>query len=590
MKTKRILILLMMGFCGFVFSQQTRVHSHNDYLQKVPFWGALYAGATSIEADVILKDGQLYVAHDEKSLLKERTFDNLYLSSIVKAAELGMLTKSPLQILIDIKTESKSTLAEVVKEIEKYPILQNNPSLSFVISGNRPSPSEYKNYPAFIMFDHQSLSPLTTEEWEKVALISLSVKTFTKWNGKGAPIATDEKQMNDAISTAKKYGKPFRFWAIPDAKSSWEYFARAGVNFINTDQPFLCRTYIEGLSRRTYTNSKISEIYHPAFATDGSIAPVKNVILLIGDGNGLAQISSSLLANGGNLTLSQLKHIGLIKTSSTDNFSTDSAAGATAMATGKKTRNRYIGVDPEGNVLASIPEILKTKGYNTGIITTDEITGATPSAFYAHQPERDMAKEIGKEFLKSTLNLAVAGGKNSFIGQNHFVEVRNPSELAKSKAEQVVMWLSEGSVPSVLNGRKSILSESVKAGLNFLQSKNKPFFLMVEGAQIDSGGHANSTGTIITEGIDFDQAIAEAVKFADQNSGTLVIITADHETGGFSLPHGNLKNNVVEGAFETDDHSGIMVPIFSYGPHADEFIGIYENHEVFHKIMKVLAK
>ena len=260
------------------------------------------------------------------------------------------------------------------------------------------------------------------------------------------------------------------------------------------------------------------------------------------------------------------------------------------MATGKKTRNRYIGTDSDGNALANIPELLKAKGYNTGVITTDEITGATPSAFYAHQNERDMTKEIGADFLKSTLNLAVGGGKNRFIGQTQFTEAHSPSELANSNAEQVVMWLSEGSVSSVLKGRKPILPESVAAGLSFLQSKNKPFFLMVEGAQIDSGGHNNSAGTIITEGIDFDKAIAEALKFADQNEGTLVVITADHETGSFSLPHGNLKTKTVEGDFGTDDHSGIMVPVFSYGPRSKEFTGVYENNEIFHKIMKVLSK
>lgn len=113
---------------------------------------------------------------------------------------------------------------------------------------------------------------------------------------------------------------------------------------------------------------------------------------------------------------------------------------------------------------------------------------------------------------------------------------------------------------------------------------------MVEGAFIDSGGHINDSQTVIEEGIDFDQAIAEALKFADQNGKTLVIITADHETGGVTLPQGNIKEQKVELEFTTEDHTAIMVPIFAYGPMSNNFRGVYENSEVFQKIKEVLAQ
>lgn len=111
---------------------------------------------------------------------------------------------------------------------------------------------------------------------------------------------------------------------------------------------------------------------------------------------------------------------------------------------------------------------------------------------------------------------------------------------------------------------------------------------MVEGAKIDSYAHENDIGGVITEGIGFDKAITEALKFADTNPGTLVIITADHETGGLTIPQGNLEKNEIEGDFTTHDHTGMMVPIFAYGPQSLEFQGVYENNEVFHKILKVL--
>jgi len=112
--------------------------------------------------------------------------------------------------------------------------------------------------------------------------------------------------------------------------------------------------------------------------------------------------------------------------------------------------------------------------------------------------------------------------------------------------------------------------------------------MMVEGAQIDSGGHSNNVGTIVTEGIDFDRAITKAIQFADQNPGTLVIVTADHETGGFSIPHGDMKTSTIEGDFTTDDHSATLIPVFSYGSGSENFTGVYENNEIFHKILKSL--
>jgi alkaline phosphatase len=113
---------------------------------------------------------------------------------------------------------------------------------------------------------------------------------------------------------------------------------------------------------------------------------------------------------------------------------------------------------------------------------------------------------------------------------------------------------------------------------------------MVEGAYIDSGGHQNQVSTVIEEGMDFDEAIEEALKFADKDGQTLVIITADHETGGTTLPQGSLEKGQVELEFSTEDHTAIMVPIFAYGPHADAFRGVYENTEVFEKIVEIIEK
>ena len=578
--------LLLLGLK--ISAQTPKAHSHNDYEQKIPFWYALGAGAQSIEADVFLENNELFVAHDQKNISKERTFENLYLKPIEQVIDLKLNSDQPVQILIDIKTDAKTTLQKIVSEIQKHPKLSNQKTFSFVISGNQPKPEDFTSYPDFIRFDYQKVINLTPEQWEKVALLSLNFKQYSNWNGKGGLTEADLPKLTEIIKEAKAFKKPIRFWAIPDSKTSWEFFTNNGVDYINTDKPKDCVEYISTLPSRTFKNNLFSEVYTPKFLYENKNIPVKNVILLIGDGNGLSQISSSVLANKGELTLTQLKNIGLIKTSSTDNFTTDSAAGATAFATGKKTKNRFIGVDPDGKTIQNISEILSKKGFNTGIITTDEIVGATPSAFYAHQKDRGMEKEIAEDLIKSKLTFFAAGGKSKVFQLPKFTISETPQDISKSKADRLAYYISDHGVPSVLKGRGNLLSELVENGLHFLHSKKKPFFIMIEAAQIDSGGHSNNTGTIITEGIDFDRVITKAVQFADENPGTLIVITADHETGGFSIPHGDLQSQTVEGDFTTDDHSATLIPVFSYGPKSDTFTGVYENNEIFHKILKAL--
>lgn len=585
---KLIKFLIAVCFTGTLFAQQYKLHSHNDYMQKVPFWNAFSAGANSIEADILLKDGQLYVAHSEESISKERTIESLYLEPLQAALNLKLLEDREVQILIDIKTKAKPTLQKLVETLSKYPLLIASDQIDFVISGNQPKPSEYHNYPDYIHFDYQSLTNLNAEEWQKIALISLDFNAYSHWNGKGRLTKEDLVKVEEVVTKAHSYNKPFRFWGTPDSKTAWRAFYNLGVEFINTDKPFESNAFLKTLERRTYVNDVFSEVYHPTFEFDKKEIPVKNVILLIGDGNGLTEISSSVLANGGELTLSQLKSIGMIKTSSSDDFTTDSAAAGSAIATGKKTYNRAIGVDSLGNAIPNMAEVLQQKGFSTGVITTDDITGATPAAFYAHQKDREMSKEIALDLLRSKLTLFSGGGRGNFKELPGFKLVNDPVELSNETNEPIGYFMSEKGVPSVLHGRNDLFPITVEHSLTYLKNQKKPFFLMAEGAQIDSHGHFNDVSGIVSEGIDFDRAITAAIKFADENPGTLVIITADHETSGFSLPQGNLKKHLVEGDFTTYDHTATLVPVFAYGPHSGLFTGIYENNEIFDKIMSLL--
>ena len=595
-RQNRFFLFLLLLSINLIIGQEThlsKIHSHNDYLQNMPFWDAYAHGAQSIEVDVYFKNDTLFATHDEKDIIDNHTIESLYFDPLEKVLELQLGKIKEFQLLIDIKSEPYSTLNKIVSVLGKYPSITDSPSITMVISGNRPKPEEYKNYPPYIMFDYQSLDNIPQgDTWEKVALISLPFYKFSRWNGKGRLTAEDLQKVTATIDKAHSFKKPFRFWATPDSKTAWKAFHDLGVDYINTDMPDKSSAYLQTLGSRVFYNEAKSEVYKPTYKSDQAKKPVKNVILLIGDGNGLTQISSSVLANGGSLTLTQLKSIGFIKTQSSDDFTTDSAAAGTALATGTKTYNRSIGMASNGQPLINITELLDQHQFISGCITTDKIVGATPSSFFAHQKDRDHTEDIAKDLLKSKLSLFIGGGESSFqkaqLEGQGFSILKSVQEIGGSKKDKIGMFIAENDVPSFLDGRGNILAEATKNGLQFLSAKNKPFFLMVEAAQIDSYGHKNEVGGIVTEGIDFDVAISEAIKFADKTGNTLVVITADHETSGFTMPQGNMENKMIEGDFTTDDHTATMVPIFAYGPHSQEFQGVYENSEVFHKILKVL--
>ena len=577
-------LFFVLATTSLVAQTDYRVHSHNDYRQDIPFWYAYSNGAASLEVDLFLKNDTLFVTHSEKEIHTDGTFEKLYLEPLRRLAQEGDLR--PVQLLIDLKSEAYQTLEKVVAAIKNTPLLAEEKKVKFVISGNRPKPTDYSNYPDFIYFDHQSLLGLAEQDLSRVAMISQSFKSYSVWNGYGRMTAQDLAKVNSAIQKVQKTGKPFRFWATPDTKTAWNCFAELGLGFINTDKPARARAFLDKLERNTYEPQQQREVYLPQYRIDPAKKP-KNIILMIGDGNGLAQISATMMANRGELSMANIKNMGLVNTASADDPVTDSAAAGTAMATGVKANNRAIGVDPSGKPRQTLVEILSSRGYNTGIVTTDAIDGATPSAFYAHTEERNDADKILEDLVRSEIDFFISGGKSK---ENRLREsfVSKTLEEFTDLTQPTAIYNGDGKMPSMINGRGDFLSESVKQALVVLQAEEKPFFLLVESAQIDNGGHANDIATIISEGLDFDQTIGAALQFADKEENTLVIITADHETGGLGIAGGNGKGQV-RADFLSVDHSGILVPLFAYGPQAAAFTGFFDNTEVFNRILAALG-
>ena len=249
--------VLFLLFGLFVFFQcgksedsiKLGIHSHNDYEQDIPFWTAYKNGLNSIEIDLFLKNDSLYVTHSESEIIADRTIEHLYLNSLSKVASSQLGIKKKLQILIDIKSESHTTLNRLIKTLNYYPEIIDEENISIVISGNRPIPKKYVDYPDFIYFDYQSLYPLENEKiWNKIALISLNFKKYSSWNGVEDMSVENFKKLDSLVKLAHYYKKPFRFWGTPDNKIAWEVFKELGVNYINTDKPIQVSTYFNELT------------------------------------------------------------------------------------------------------------------------------------------------------------------------------------------------------------------------------------------------------------------------------------------------------------------------------------------------------
>lgn len=358
---------------------------------------------------------------------------------------------------------------------------------------------------------------------------------------------------------------------------------------------YLITLFILSITNSIYANTPID-------STEVIEKKVKNVILLIGDGMGVNQIYAGYTVNKGKLNIERFKDIGFSKTYSANSYITDSGAGGTAIATGQKTNNQSIAVDTLGRPLKTILEIAEDSFLSTGLVSTSAITHATPASFIAHNISRKNYEEIADGFLKTDIEVFIGGGRKYFEDRADSV---NLVKKLEEKGYEITANLDEivslnGNVqklagftawehnPPVKDGRGNMLSTGTKKAIDILDNNEKGFFLMVEGSQIDWGGHNNDLEYVVTEVIDFDKVVGEVLDYAIKDGNTLVIVTADHETGGLAIRNGNIEKGEVDASFTTTDHTGAMVPVFAYGPGSELFKGFYENTEIFEKIKQLL--
>ena len=310
--------------------------------------------------------------------------------------------------------------------------------------------------------------------------------------------------------------------------------------------------------------------------------PIKQVIFIIGDGMGLNQVSKLDFPNH----FERAQYIGLSKTYSASHKVTDSAAGGTALACGTKTKNGMLGMNADSIPVNSILTILKEKGFSTGLVASCRITHATPASYYAHQPNRGMDAEILGDLYANGPQVFVAGG-NKLLSTESLEEagykyVDNIADLQKQENGKVACVLAPEDMPQAPERGNQIVLGAAEA-IRLLEKNGKGFFLMIEGSQIDWAGHGNNAEYMLAEMQDINKVIGLCMDYADANPGTLVIITADHETGGTTIV-GEGK----EYKYTTGDHTGAMVPVYVYETGAENFSGIYENTSFKDKILNLM--
>lgn len=335
----------------------------------------------------------------------------------------------------------------------------------------------------------------------------------------------------------------------------------------------------------------------------------RNVIVMIADGMGHAHLTAALL-QAGTLHMARCATGGCVVTSSASDLVTDSAAAATALATGSKTANHVVSLSADGRPLATVAEVAARRGMATGLVVTSAVTHATPAAFFSHAGHRKQQPAIAAQLAESGLHVAIGGGWGWFAGSEtpgslrpdktdllaairngggtvvlSTDELRHHHAAGGGKSPLFALLAADGLPP--VQERGMPLAEMVGIALGSLSGAPGGFFLLVEGSQIDWAGHGNNFDWLVAETLDFDGAVGAALDYAEGDGSTLVLIVSDHETGGLALKEESAR--AVVPAFASGKHTATVVPLFAHGPGSARFGGLKDNAAVGRILLDLIA-
>lgn len=330
-----------------------------------------------------------------------------------------------------------------------------------------------------------------------------------------------------------------------------------------------------------------------------------NVIFIIGDGMGTAQVYSSIVARGGNSAFLLFPYSGFSRTYCHNKYTTDSGAGGTALMTGHKVDYSHVGLDPDGSMYPSFLTMARQMfGMSTGFVVTSSVVDATPASTYAHVSDRNLFDSISMQMTQCGFDVMIGGGRNYFLPENRsdrlslidtlvskgYRMAYNVLDLLPLKGSKICGLLSDDLPPQAKDRGRMLALGTLKA-IEVLKQNDNGFCLMVEGSQIDHACEYNDSTHLAGEMYDFEDMLHAVMDFAQRDGNTLVIVTADHETGGLALLDGNIMYGTSKLAWGTKyKHTGVMVPVFAYGPGSEYFAGVQQNTDFYNKIMRLLSE
>lgn len=323
-----------------------------------------------------------------------------------------------------------------------------------------------------------------------------------------------------------------------------------------------------------------------------------NVLLFIGDGMGFAQVEAGRCYTGSNMVFEAWPHQGEVTTHSANAAVTDSAASATAMATGHKVNNGVLSlaIPGDGAEYETVLEFLQRRGKRTGLVTTTFIAHATPAAFAAHETSRNNYTQIAADYMQQSLPHVLLGGGGfgmSVAGANvaGYTCVTNRASMQAMDVTNVVRvsgQFGSGHMPYEYSGPGDLphLSEMTQTALDILENSTNGFFLMVEGGRIDHACHANDITNCVRETAEFDHAVRVGMAWASNRTDTMVLVTADHECGGLTVLADNGPGIEPDVSWASISHTGTNVGIYAWGVGAGMATGVIDNTDVYRIMLK----
>ena len=329
----------------------------------------------------------------------------------------------------------------------------------------------------------------------------------------------------------------------------------------------------------------------------------ENVILIVGDGMGVAQVYASVVAEkGDNSAFLRFPYTGFSRTYSLNKYRTDSSAGGTALTTGRKVENYHVNWAPDSTRHRTIFDDAIAAGKSTGFVVVSDAMDATPASTYGHVPYRKMYDTLTVQLAQSQHSVMIGGGYKYFLPENRkdglspldtlakrgYTVVRSLDSALAFTGDRLVGLIYEGDPPSEPDRGDVLRPASMKA-IEMLGRNPKGFTMMIEGSQIDWACHNNDSAYLRAELADFERMLHAVLDWAEKDGNTLIVVTADHETGGLSLPDGDIEEGINNFRFLWGSHTGCMVPVFAYGPGAERFSGIQQNTDIPRKIRELMG-